>query len=221
MMANATTTKPDGAPPSSFRAPSRELSDKVEQYVMDKGHLYAPVDHPAFVKLPSKWGPDRFDLFAPQLEFKGGTALDIGSHWGYMAQRLEKMGYKVTACEHSPKHVYFLRELRDLSDYHFDVIAGDIFDMQKPDFDVMIALNIFHHFLKTEERFQRFTSFLERSRCGMMIYQSHRSAEKPKLDMAGHYMEPLEMAKFIADKLRLRQVEHIGVHGKRDIFKLS
>lgn len=221
MVANATTTKPSGPAPASLRAPSRELADKVEKYVMDKGHLYAPVDHPAFVKLPSKWGPDRFDLFAPHLEYKGGTALDIGSHWGYMAQRLEMLGYKVTACEHSPKHVYFLRELRDLSEYHFDVIAGDIFDMQKPDFDVMIALNIFHHFLKTEERFQRFTSFLERSRCGMMIYQSHRSAEKPKLDMAGHYMEPLDMAKFIADRLRLPKVEPIGVHGKRDIFKLS
>lgn len=220
-MANNGTLATAGGSREEHRTPSRELTDRIEEYVMTKGHLYAPLVHPAFSELPTKWGPDRFDIFASHLECPGGTALDIGSHWGYMAQRLEDMGYKVTACEHSPKHVYFLRELRALSHYKFDVVAGDIFDMKAPKFDVMIALNIFHHFLKTEERFGKFTSFLDRSDCGMMIYQAHRSAEKPKLDMAGHYMEPKEMARYIADHLRLPRVEHIGVHGKRDIFKLA
>jgi 2-polyprenyl-3-methyl-5-hydroxy-6-metoxy-1,4-benzoquinol methylase len=203
------------------KAPSAELTKKINEYVQDKGALYAPITHPAFSSLPCRWTTERFDLIKPHLDFKGGTALDIGTHWGYMAHRLEEMGYKVTANEHSPKHIYFLTELRDISGRDFKIVPGSVFDMKESDFDVVLALNIFHHFLKTDERFEAFQKFLARLNCRMMIYQSHRTKERPKLDTAGHYMESDEMAKFLADRLRLKKVEKIGVDGGRDVFKIS
>jgi 2-polyprenyl-3-methyl-5-hydroxy-6-metoxy-1,4-benzoquinol methylase len=201
--------------------PSPELNRKVNEYIEQKGALYAPIAHPAFESMPARWGSERFDLIAPHLDHKGGTALDIGSHWGYMAHRLEDLGYTVTANEHSPKHLYFLTELRDISNKKFKIVPGTVFDLQDTDFDVVIALNIFHHFLKTDERFNAFQRFLGRLKCRTMIYQAHREKERPKLDTAGHYMAAPDMAKFLADRLGLSKVIPIGLDGGREVFKLA
>lgn len=200
---------------------SAELKAKIKEYVEEKGQLYAKIDHPSFAALPARWGSERFDLIAPHLDHKGGTALDIGSHWGYMAHRLEDLGYTVTANEHSPKHLYFLKELRDISGKKFDIVSGSIFDLENPDFDVVLALNIFHHFLKTDERFENLNKFLSRLKCRTMIYQGHRPKERAKLDTSGHFMEAPEMARFIADKLSLSKVIPIGIDSGREIFKLT
>jgi 2-polyprenyl-3-methyl-5-hydroxy-6-metoxy-1,4-benzoquinol methylase len=203
------------------KEPSPELIKRIHDYLALKGRLYAPVDHPAFASLPSRWKRDRFELFKPYLEYQGGTALDIGSHWGYMAHRLEDMGYKVAANERSAKHLYIMRELRDLSGKRFDIVSGSIFDMKEVKFDVVLALNIFHHFLTTDERFENLQKLLARTKCRMMIYQSHSSRKRLKLNTADRYMEPAEMAKFLADRLSLPRVIHIGVNGGRDVFKLA
>lgn len=205
----------------TLKAPSPELVERINQYVAEKGAIYAPIDHPAFADVPVSWKDKRFDLFRPHLEHQGGTALDIGTHWGYMAHRLEDEGYRVTANEHSPKHLYFLREIRDICGKKFDIIEGNIFAQGSLKYDVIIALNIFHHFLKTDERFENFQKMLRNTECKMMIYQAHRSTERPKLDAANHFMEPQMMAEFIADRLRLQNVQHLGADGGRDIFKIS
>jgi hypothetical protein len=203
------------------KEPSPELVKRIHEYLERKGRLYAPVDHPAFASLPTKWKPDRFELFKPYLEYQGGTALDIGSRWGYMAHRLEDMGYRVMANERSAKHLYFMRELRDLSGKRFEIVPGSIFDMKVIEYDVILALNIFHHFLKTNRNFKNLQNLLAWTKCRMMIYQSHSSKERFKLDKANHYMEPAEMAKVLADRLSLPRVIHIGVNGGRDVFKLA
>lgn len=220
--AAVSATAPE-APPlqQQMKEPSPELVKKINEYIAERGKIYAPIDHPTFASLPCSWKPNRFELFRPHLEYEGGTALDIGSHWGYMAHRLEKIGYKVTANEYSLKHLYFLKELRDLAGLQFEIISTNIFDMKEPNFDVILALNIFHHFLKSDDRLENFKKFLSRTKCRMMIYQSHRPTERPKLDVANHYMEPREMAEFIAERLSLSSVTHIGVEGGRDVFKLA
>src|SRR5688572_881779 len=113
------------------KEPSPELVKRLYDYIARKGRLYVPVDHPAFASLPTKWKRDRFELFKPFLEYQGGTALDIGSRWGYMAHLLEDMGYRVTANELSEEHLFIMRELRDLSGKHFEIVPGSIFDMKK------------------------------------------------------------------------------------------
>lgn len=221
---SAVVNEPDAACATAragLRDPSPELVQKVHEYAAERGMIYAPIDHPAFADVRSRWSPDRLDQIAAHIEPGPGTALDIGSHWGHIAHYLEDKGYRVTACESSPRHLYFLREIRDLCGKSFEIYPGSIFDLPNPDYDLVMALNIFHHFLKTDERFGNLVSFLERLKCRTMIYQAHRPKDKAVLDGAGHYMEAPEMAQFIADKLSLSSVEQIGDENGRRIYKLS
>jgi phosphotransferase family enzyme/methyltransferase family protein len=203
-----------------LKDPSPELMAKVKEYVSEKGKVYAPIDHPAFAALPVSWEEKRWDIIQPHLDHKGGTALDIGTHWGYMAHKLEDEGYDVTAIEHSPKHLYFLKEIRDITGREFKVIGGNIFDLKEVDYDVIFALNIFHHFLKTDERFDGLKALLDRTNVKTMIYQGHRESERGKLDTAGHYMNAADMAAFLAERLRLTTADRIGNDAGRDIYKI-
>ena len=193
-----------------MKTPSAELTRKVESFAKrHKGKLYAPIPHPAFAHLPSRHGPERFDMIAPHLGFRNGTVLDIGSRFGYMAHRLEDMGYSVTAVEVAKEDMYFLREFRDLCERRFEVIHDSVFNLQKLEYDVVFALNIFHHFMKTREAFDRLDDFLGRLKCRMMIYQAHAPHER---QMAGAYrnMAPDEAVQYLSEKLSLPRVTEIG-----------
>ena len=66
------------------KEPSPELVKRIHDYIARKGRLYAPVDHPAFASLPTKWKRDRFELFKPYL-VPGALLLMhdvLGTHYG-------------------------------------------------------------------------------------------------------------------------------------------
>ena len=205
-----------------MKAPSAELSRRLNNYVRrSNGKLYAPVPHPAFADIPAKHGPKRFDLIAPHLEFKNGTVLDIGSNFGYMAHRLEELGYRVTAVEQSPGKAYFLRELRDLCERRFEVVQDSVFNLEKPNYDIVFALNIFHHFMKTRESFEQLEQFLASLKCRMMIYQAHNHDE-PQMAGAYNNLRPDEAARFISERLSLPRIEEIGSYRKeRKLFNVT
>lgn len=205
-----------------MKAPSAELTSRIEDYVRrNRGKLYAPILHPAFSHFRHKHGPERFDLIAPHLEFRNGTVLDIGSQFGYLAHRLEELDYKVTAVEQSRTNVYFMTEIRDLCERKFDVVHDSIFKLSAPEYDIVIALNIFHHFMKTRETFEKFDAFLRRLKCRMMIYQAHDPAE-PQMEGAYRNMAPEEAVRFLSERLSLPRFVEIGSHRKRrKVFNLA
>jgi len=193
-----------------MKTPSAELTSRIENYARrHKGKLYAPIPHPAFAHLPSRHGPERFEMIAPHLGFRNGTVLDIGSRFGYMAHRLEDMGYSVTAVEVSTENVNLLREIRDLCERKFEVIHDSVFNLEMPQYDIVFALNIFHHFMKTRETFEQLDDFLGRLKCRMMIYQAHYAHER---QMAGAYrnMTPDEAVQYLSEKLSLPRINEIG-----------
>jgi hypothetical protein len=91
------------------------LLDDVKAYAARRrGRIYAPICHPAFAGIPYEHGPERFDLIQSHIPATARTALDIGTHWGYFAHRLEQAGLKVTAVENMMEYVQFLYRIRDL-----------------------------------------------------------------------------------------------------------
>lgn len=193
-----------------MKLPSAELIREIESYARRrKGKLYNPIPHPAFAHLPYRHGPERFDMIAPHLGFRNGTVLDIGSRFGYMAHRLEDMGYSVTAVEVAKDDMYFLTEIRDLCERRFEVIHDSVFNLDKLEYDVVIALNIFHHFMKTRDTFEQLDDFLGRLKCRMLIYQAHYPHER---QMAGAWrnMTPDEAVQYLSEKLSLPRITEIG-----------
>lgn len=207
--------------PAETKTPSPELVDAIKRFTdTHNGRLYMPIAHPAFRDYPATRGTGRFDLIRPHLDRRGGTALDIGTHFGAFAHFLEDEGYRVTAVEHNELYVFISEQLRDLSGKKFEVIHGSVFEMKKPHYDVALALNIFHHFLKTEKRFKLLEAFLKRLKVKTIFFQAHDVEEK-QMDDAYRNMDQDEFATFIAERTGMRQVIDIGNERKRTLYKMT
>jgi hypothetical protein len=206
---------------NTYKPAPESLKQAIREFMaINRGKLYAPLPHPDFKDWPCSRSTERFDIIAPHLDAKGGTALDIGTHFGTFAQWLESKDYRVTAIESSNKYYKIAQELRDLCDARFMLLRGSALELEDCKYDVVLALNIFHHFLKTKEKFVQFTDFLGRLQCQTLFFQSHVAAER-QMDKAYVNFEQKEFAAFISDKAKLPVVTIIGHEGPRNIFKLS
>lgn len=200
---------------------SADIEKKVEKYLaLYKGKAYAPLPHPELGHIPFVNGPERFDMIYPHLRFPGKKALDIGTHLGYLAHRLDDAGYEVTAVELSPKIIELLRDLRQAAEKSFNIVHGSVFDLPNFEYEVVVALNIFHHFLKTEKLYNRFLTFLSKLECRQLFFQAHIPSEKQMASAFKNY-DQWEFAAFLADKGRFESIEKIGVYKGRHIFKLE
>jgi len=185
-----------------------------------KGSLYSPIDHPDMQDVPYCWGHERFKLIRDNLSNEKGTMLDIGSHWGYFSGRFEELGYDVSSCESSPSYLYFLKKIRKANNKKFKVLDVNILAKSTPSsFDIVLALNIFHHFLKSSEKFKAFIEFLQRLECKEMYFQSHEYLE-PQMRKAFKNFEPVPFVEFIIEHSCLNKYKCIGKDQRRKLFKL-
>lgn len=199
--------------------------DKLKAEVQDyadkrKGLIYAPIMHPAFSGFRAHHGHERFEMIAARIPKHYRTLLDIGSHWGYFAHRFEDLGFEVTAAENSQDYLHFLQAIHDLCGKKFSIWRRSVFELPQARFDVVLALNIFHHFIKTERVFQQFDAFLRRLECELMVFQPHNPAEG---QMKGSFLNyaPEEFAEYVGRSTRLPVSTRIGTIEGRPLFVLS
>jgi len=174
------------------------------------GKVYRPLTHPDLQNTPSAHGEERFEIIRGSLGRSQGTLLDIGAHWGYFCHRFEETGFTCCAVERDPGNVYFMRRLARAENRQFTIIEGSVFDYrEKSHFDVVLALNIFHHFLKTRELRGQLVRLLRRLDANEMFFEPHNPSEA---QMKGAYAnhEPDEFADFILEHSNLDQSTWIG-----------
>jgi 2-polyprenyl-3-methyl-5-hydroxy-6-metoxy-1,4-benzoquinol methylase len=197
------------------------LKRAIEDYAKAKnGKLYAPVLHPDFAHYPASHGESRWNLVEPHLEYPGGTVLDIGSHWGYIPWRLETLGYKVTANENSPTHFPIMKGLRDAGDLSFEVSDKSFLALDNLSYDIVFALNIFHHFIKIESRYKALEKWLGKLNAKMMIFQAH-APDEAQMVRGYKNLDGEEFARWVGERARLPNVQFIGEDHNRKLFKLK
>jgi hypothetical protein len=189
------------------------------------GKIYQPLTHPDLQDLPSFHDTEsnRFDLIRKNLSVTKGNLLDIGAHWGYFCHKFEEMGFDCYAVESEGLHVYFLRKLKRAENRHFKVIPKSIFeyrDIENLYFEVVLALNIFHHFLKDRASYFELLNLLGKLKLKEMYFQPHRPDEPQMEDAYKNYSEE-EFVKFVLEASRLTEAEFIGAtRDGRKIYKL-
>ena len=196
------------------------LINEVEAYAQrSKGKMYAPIDHEAFSHIPYAHGHERFEAIQANMPAGMKTALDIGSHWGYFAHRLEQLGLTVTAVEMSPTYLNFLNRIRALHKDTFTVYPKSIFSMEGDiRFDVILGLNIFHHFIKKETDYQQFRQFLSRVQCKAMFFQAH-SPEEGQMKDAYKNFSADEFCQFLIENVPgFSSAKRIATIGARPMF---
>lgn len=197
---------------------------RIKTYMQrNEGKVYAPLLHPDLAHVPSLHGHDRFEMIALHIPPKSKTLLDIGAHWGYFCHRFEEIGLKCTAVENDLEAIYFLQKLRNASHKTFTIAPVSIFDFVKKEncFDVTLALNVFHHFLKTREDYHRLINFLQVIKTHVLFFEPHLPNE-PQMRNAYRNFAPDEFAGLVAHAGGFSRITRLGTSADgRILYKIS
>jgi hypothetical protein len=155
------------------------------------GELYQNPVHPDLQDIPSAHGcEDRFEAIRGSVPHGPGTFLDVGANLGWFCHRFEELGYDCTAIELLPQVALAAERIRDAEDRRFRIVQGDLFatmgapPLRGRHFDLVLALSIFHHFIKRPEMHAKFQHWLGELNADAMLFEPHRP-EEPQ--MAGAY----------------------------------
>ncbi len=144
------------------------------------GGIYQPLIHPDLnLKSFENNSEERFKIIKDNLNKNTGTVLDIGANLGFFCHKFEDLGYSCHAVEIRPSNIYFMKKLRDIEGKKFKIINKSIFDLKNSkEFDIVIALNIFHHFLREKKLYFKLIKFLKTLKLKVMFFQPHDPNEE-------------------------------------------
>jgi len=206
----------------------QEFREFLFSYVNKCGEkrLYQPPLHPDLEDVPYSLNPSRdiWEAIRPQLERKAGKMLDIGSNIGFFCHKFEDIGYHCYAVEQNPALFYIMEKIRVAENKRFEAINKSIFEVEfvkKVKFDVVLALNIFHHFLKSQTTFRQLEILLRNLDTDILFFEPHKNNESQMKGAYLDYSEP-EFVDFVLRHTSLHKSEliHTAKDG-RHVYKLS
>ncbi|MCK9225794.1 MAG: hypothetical protein M0R46_01690 [Candidatus Muirbacterium halophilum] len=194
------------------------IRNKILKYIEVNKYLYAPIEHIEFDNNEALH-IGRIDKILSRI--KGNTVLDIGSHWGYICDVLERNGKNCVAVEANLFNYSIINYIKRAKRLKFKVYNENIFSFYKriSEFDTVIALNIFHHFLKNENDYIEFKSMLKELKIKEMFFEAHNYNEFQMKDSFINY-SPEEFVDFILENSQLKYYEEIGNYNERKLYYL-
>lgn len=135
--------------------------------------------------------------------------LDIGSNIWSLSRKFEvRLGTVNYLSEIEDVYVNILNILKKVFRYKYNIIQWDIMQwdwIKDNKFKLVIALSIFHHFIKTEELFGKFKTFLNNLNTEMIAFESHIANEEQMIWSYKNF-EPEEFAEFIKEETWLKNI---------------
>ncbi|OPX94115.1 MAG: tRNA (mo5U34)-methyltransferase [Syntrophorhabdus sp. PtaB.Bin027] len=198
-----------------------KFRNEISSYAVskDEGRIYQPLEHPDLSDLPNKYSDHRWNIISQNLLLSSGMVLDIGSQWGYFSRKFEQAGFTCVAVENNPTELYFLERLKIIHKMNFSIISKSIFDIDEKKFDIVLALNIFHHFLKTKNEFFKLKAFLESLDTTYLFFEPHDPLED-QMKMSFINFNNEEFVNFILSNSCLNHSKYIGNDEGRNIYIL-
>ncbi len=186
--------------------------------------LYQFPIHPDLQEFPFSYGESRFDMIKENLSISQGTLLDIGANFGYFSYKFEDEGFDCYAVEANWLNAYFLKKLRNAENRKFKVITGSIFNYHKNkelNFDVIFALNIFHHFLRRKNTYHVLIKLLNRIKVKEFFFGAHKPKEFWNIKSYRNY-SPDQFVNFLIENSHLSKAKFIGkTKNGRSLYKLT
>lgn len=192
----------------------------LDYAALNNGLVYAPIPHFDLAGIPSLHN-NRFEIIKEHLDSKSGTLLDIGAHWGYFCHMFEDLGFECFAVENYQNNFYFLEKLKIAKEKKFHIVKEDIFSFvnKRNKFNVVLALSIFHWFIREEKACEEFKKMLKALDMQEMFFQPH-SPDHTKMQDSFLKLSPEDFVKFIIEYSCLNNYELIGEEGGRKIYKI-
>jgi SAM-dependent methyltransferase len=193
-----------------------------------EGKLYQPPIHPDLTDIPyENQKHDWLCLMATiekNLSKKNGLMLDIGANLGFFCHKFEDIGYQCYAIEQELSTFQFTEKIRIAENKKFTVINKSIIDVEfvkTMEFDVVLALNIFHWFLQTKTSFSQLKDLLRDLKTTEMFFEPHLQNENQMKNAYINFNET-EFVDFILQHTSLNKASLIYTDPcGRQVFKLS
>jgi hypothetical protein len=200
----------------------RQVMAEAESY---GGELYQKAMHPDLETIAHSHGcEDRFAMIHAALKSPPGRLLDIGSNWGYFCHRFEALGFDCVAVEQDPSVVHYMTTIRDAMRRQFRVTSESILgtpSIVAEPYQVVLALNIFHHFIKTKERFEQLEELLDALRCEEMFIECHTEGETQMAEAYRNFSGE-ELVRFVSERSDLPNIILLGtVSDGRSVYQLT
>jgi hypothetical protein len=192
---------------------------KKEWEVDKRGEVYQPIECIDYNTIIPIWTEYRYNIISSNLNSKSGKILDIGSLFGYFCHKFEDDGYECLAVENYNRFLPYLRKFKKITNKKFEIFDKSIFDLKENEFDIVLAFNIFHHFLKNESDYNKLIIFLKNLKIKEMFIQIHNFNEKQMENAYVNY-SPIEFIEFINKQVGFSNYKEIGEELNRKIFKL-
>jgi SAM-dependent methyltransferase len=188
------------------------------------GQLYQPPVHPDLVDIPHNMEhEDLWKAIKLHLGKETGVMLDIGANIGFFCHKFEDLGYQCYAIERDPILCQIMKKIKKAENKKFQIIERSVFEVEfirNIKFDVVLALNIFHHFLKTKTTYLQLIDLLKNLKTAELFFESHRFEEEQMRDAYANYRET-EFVNFLLEHTSLSKSELIYVtKSGRHVFKL-
>ncbi len=192
------------------------LREAVLRIVLQRGFIHQPFDHPDLDALPmhygnklaemSMYGHERWQFIQRSLPIESGSVLDIGAYFGYFDHRFERLRFDCYAVEPDRENLAVLNLYRTMHGCDFTVWPRSIFEIKRQNFDVVLALNIFHHLVRTRADYDRLAAFLQNLDCQVLYFEPDDNAG---IDAYRHFSEA-EFVTFVQANTDLKQVRYLG-----------
>jgi 2-polyprenyl-3-methyl-5-hydroxy-6-metoxy-1,4-benzoquinol methylase len=208
----------------------QDFRDFVVSYAKQqkRGRLYQPIVHPDLADIPyydleGHKCEDIMKAIKLHLGPRKGVMLDVGANIGFFCHKFEDLGYQCYAVEKDPITFRILEKIKIAEKKKFETINKSIFDVEfirNMEFDVVLALNVFHHFLKTKTEFTKLKGLLKNFKMNQMFFEAHRYDDAQMKDAFVNYTQP-EFVDFILQHTSLNKSEVIyTAKNGRTIFRL-
>jgi len=194
---------------------------------IEKGLLYQPIVHPDFLGIPVQHDnkcKETMELISLNLINKNGIMLDIGANIGFFSHKFEDLGYTCYAVENDNNNFKILEMIKDAENKKFVGLNKSVFEVEflkTTKFDVVLALNIFHHFLKTKKLFYKLKEFLGNLQTDILFLSTANCGEEQMRNAYQNYSES-KFVDFILQHSNLNKFKLIFTgRYNRNLYKLS
>ena len=187
--------------------------------------IYQRLTHPDLEDIPYMHGDERFNLIKANLSVKQGKVLDIGSNLGYFCRKFEDEGFECYATETNQLYVDFLKKLRDAEHKKFKVFPNSIFLFKKGqelEYDIILALFIFHHFIVRKNTYENLKRLLGRIKTRELYFGVHSYDEYKNNKRIYMNFNQEQFVNFILKNSCLNHAERLIVYKNgRALYKLT
>jgi hypothetical protein len=157
-----------------------EFRERLRLHIESEGGiLYAPIDHPDLFNLKSWTGKRRMEAVLKNAIKPPSSILDIGAQLGHMCFKFAALGHKCVALEIEPDYCELMKTLQRAVNSQFEIENSDFFTYtrQQREFDTVLSLAVFHHFIKKKQSHDKLFDSLERLSMKEMFLWTHNEKE--------------------------------------------